>query len=122
MILKSMNLWKYRISINFPVCITLILISAVNFTQSIDPVESEFGADQESDLVVEDDDYVSGSHAWLCYTDGSFIIVDQNSRNGTWLNDKQVSAKGANLRPGDRIQFGRSTFEIERVKGRNDPK
>ena len=73
----------------------------------------KIGSAPENDLVVADDDFVSSSHAWLCYTEGNFIIVDQNSRNGTWLNDKQVSTEGIQLKPGDRILIGNSAFEIQ---------
>lgn len=73
----------------------------------------KIGSAPENDLIVSDDDFVSSSHAWLCYTEGDFIVVDQNSRNGTWINDKQVSSEGAKLKPGDRIIVGNSTFEIQ---------
>jgi pSer/pThr/pTyr-binding forkhead associated (FHA) protein len=73
----------------------------------------QIGADQDNDLIIEDDDQVSGSHAWLCYSEGSYILVDQSSRNGTWLNGKRVGAEGAKVRLGDHILIGRSTFEIQ---------
>jgi pSer/pThr/pTyr-binding forkhead associated (FHA) protein len=55
-----------------------------------------------------DDGAVSGKHALLVAETGVFLILDQRSTNGTFLNGKKCS--GEALRNGDVIQIGR--FEL----------
>ncbi len=73
----------------------------------------KIGSAPENDLIVLNDDYVSSSHAWVCYTEGNFVIVDQNSRNGTWVNNTPVGIEGARLQAGDSILIGHCTFRIQ---------
>ena len=47
---------------------------------------------------------VSRMHALLRRENGCYVITDQNSFNGVWVNNKNVEAKA--LRPGDVIQIG----------------
>ena len=53
---------------------------------------------------------VSRQHARLRLSQGSWFIQDLGSNQGTFVNDKRVSA--ATLRNGDRIRIGRSEFEF----------
>lgn len=51
---------------------------------------------------------VSRRHAIIRYHNGSFIIQDLGSRNGTWLNGHRLPVKAKHLlRPGDRVSFGK---------------
>jgi pSer/pThr/pTyr-binding forkhead associated (FHA) protein len=52
-----------------------------------------------------DDGAVSGKHALLVAEAGVFLIVDQNSSNGTYLNGEKCA--GEKLQDGDVIQIGR---------------
>jgi len=52
-----------------------------------------------------DDGAVSGKHALLVAEAGVFLIVDQNSSNGTYVNGKKCA--GEKLQDGDVIQIGR---------------
>jgi Mg-chelatase subunit ChlD len=70
------------------------------------------GASAENDLSIGEDEYVSSEHAYLRYERGSLFIFDRTSRNGTFVNDNQVTNTGYVLRPGDRIRVGMSTFEV----------
>jgi len=70
------------------------------------------GAGAKNDVRIEQDEYVSTQHAYLRYEKGSLFIFDQTSRNGTFVNDSQVSDIGLVLRPGDRIRVGMSIFEV----------
>ncbi len=70
------------------------------------------GAGAGNDLPIAEDEYVSGEHAYLRYETGSLFVFDKASRNGTFVNDGQVPETGTALRPGDRIKFGMSTFEV----------
>lgn len=72
----------------------------------------KIGADPENDLCLTDDGYVSGQHAYLRYEQGSFFIFDQGSRNGTFVNQAEITETGFVLSLGDRIQVGQSIFEV----------
>jgi hypothetical protein len=79
------------------------------------PVEKEIlhiGASPENDLLIADDEYVSGDHAYLRYEKGSYFIFDKGSRNGTFVNEHAVTNTGVALGSGDHIQIGISTFEV----------
>jgi pSer/pThr/pTyr-binding forkhead associated (FHA) protein len=58
-----------------------------------------------------DDTYVSQLHARVFRKDGRYFVEDLGSTNGTFLNRKQVSAPIA-LRRGDRLQVGKTVFEV----------
>jgi pSer/pThr/pTyr-binding forkhead associated (FHA) protein len=55
-----------------------------------------------------DDGAVSGQHALLVAEAGVFVLIDQHSTNGTFLNGKRCT--GESLQDGDVIQIGR--FEL----------
>ena len=55
--------------------------------------------------------FVSNLHAEIRYRDGRFWLTDQNSTNGTTVNDRLVSESVA-LDEGDRIGIGDSVFEF----------
>ncbi len=79
------------------------------------PVEKDIftiGAGASNDLPISEDAYVSGTHAYLRYEQGSLFIFDSASRNGTFVNDGTVPESGLVLRPGDNIKVGSSAFEV----------
>lgn len=56
---------------------------------------------------------ISRRHCALVQKDGRLLLVDLKSRNGTFINDKQLSADKAKiLKSGDRIRVGQLEFEI----------
>ncbi len=61
--------------------------------------DSDLNFDPEVDLDA------SGRHAEIRNKDGSYLLVDTGSRNGTWLNGHRI--KQAALGDGDEIEFGR---------------
>ena len=61
-----------------------------------------------------DDGAVSGKHAMVVAEAGLFLIVDQRSTNGTYLNGERCA--GQSLQDGDVIQIGR--YELEFVAAR----
>jgi pSer/pThr/pTyr-binding forkhead associated (FHA) protein len=70
------------------------------------------GADAEAaDYVVIDESTVGRRHALLEYKDHSFWVSDQNSLNGTFVNDTRIDAP-ARLKHGDRIRFHKHEFEF----------
>ncbi|MEN8261581.1 MAG: FHA domain-containing protein [Pseudomonadota bacterium] len=85
------------------------------------PVDKEvfyIGASPENDLFIQDDEYVSRNHAYLRYEKGSLLIVDQDSRNGTYVNNQRVSDAPQVVMPGDRIRVGNATFQVVEAPGR----
>ncbi len=65
----------------------------------------QIGRDEQSTAVLADNQ-VSRRHAMVqCAPDGQFYLTDLGSRNGTWLNQRRVTAPVA-LSAGDRITIG----------------
>jgi pSer/pThr/pTyr-binding forkhead associated (FHA) protein len=58
-----------------------------------------------------DDTYVSQFHARVFGKDGAWCVEDLGSTNGTFLNDRKVTAPEV-LRAGDRIRMGKTTLEL----------
>jgi MoxR-like ATPase len=58
-----------------------------------------------------DDESCSGEHAELRQEEGAWKIVDNGSRNGTWLNKKKITS--AALVPGDSVRIGVSIFVFD---------
>lgn len=72
----------------------------------------EIGRDISCDLVLEDPS-VSRRHARLGWNGGGWTLVDVGSKNGTTVNGEP--ARGAELRNGDWIGFGRLRGRFERL-------
>ncbi len=71
--------------------------------------DTVIGRDPTSTIVVPDE-YASKLHARVYADRGAFVLADQGSRNGTFLNGKRLS-QPTELVPGDKIQIGTTTFE-----------
>lgn len=78
----------------------------------VDTAVFHIGASSRNDLVIPNDNYVSANHASLQYEKGSLLIVDRDSRNGTFVNEVRVSNTPRVLQPGDRIRVGNTTFKV----------
>jgi len=73
------------------------------------------GSDASFCGLLLDDPSVSGIHARLTrLAAGAFILRDQHSVAGTWVNDAPVGEGGCELRHGDRIYFGRAAYRFQR--------
>lgn len=70
------------------------------------------GADKgECDVVVTGDVGMSAKHAVVMYRDGKFMIRDNDSVNGTYVNGTDIFGKeSVELKPGDRIRLGGTEF------------
>ena len=83
------------------------------------PVDREIfhiGAAPDSNLIIKHDDYVSSHHACLHYRQGALSIVDQRSKNGTFVNDNRLRDAPLIVKAGDKIQMGKSIVEVVWVK------
>jgi hypothetical protein len=63
-----------------------------------------------SNHLVLSDALASGQHAYLCLTDGQWVITDLNSTNGTYVNGHRLGPGAWGLRSGDRIQIGQASL------------
>lgn len=71
------------------------------------------GSDASLAAVVIDDPSVGGMHARIIrQADGGYLVRDQGSVAGTWVNFELVPEDGRLLRQGDRIQLGRVEFRF----------
>lgn len=63
-----------------------------------------------ADITFPHDGFMSGLHARIVERDGRYYLVDENSRNGTFLriNDEVV------LKPGDMLIVGKQVFKFEK--------
>jgi pSer/pThr/pTyr-binding forkhead associated (FHA) protein len=58
-------------------------------------------------------DSISRRHCAIVQKDGRVLLLDLKSRNGTFVNDKQLLADKAKvLKSGDRLKIGQLEFEI----------
>ena len=59
------------------------------------------------------DTYASSFHARIYNRDGSWYIEDLGSTNGTYLNQRRITAP-AELRAGDKVKIGKTTLDLRR--------
>ncbi len=72
------------------------------------------GRSKENDIVLNDDT-VSRQHAQLIISKNKFELIDNNSTNGTFINNKRIKNKFS-LTQGDVIQFGAFQFDWNLVE------
>jgi hypothetical protein len=87
--------------------------------------ELTFGTDPVQSMQVLDDPSIAPLHARIRRTEeGSFVILDQGSVAGTWVNYEQVTREGKRLAHGDRIHFGQMhyRFDLNQPPAESEPK
>ena len=81
---------------------------------SIDADEVTLGSDKNQAVLVFDDPSVDPLHARLTRgEDGSYLLADQDSIAGTWVNYTPVDRNGIRLQHGDAIHIGRVGFQFK---------
>jgi DNA-binding CsgD family transcriptional regulator len=68
------------------------------------------GRDEANDVVMPDDMQVSRAHASIAQRNGQWILVDLESRNGSYVNARLVHEHP--LRDGDQLCFGSQAFSF----------
>jgi hypothetical protein len=68
------------------------------------------GSSPKADISLFKDDSIEPEHAVISMTPRGYLIEDQSSRTGTFVNDREV--RSAPLKSGDRIQIGRVLIDI----------
>jgi hypothetical protein len=85
--------------------------------------ELTFGTDPTQATTILDHPSVSGLHARLRHTeDGAFLLLDQNSVAGTWVNYDLIVKEGRVLKHGDVVNFGNLTYRFVLTKPPVAPK
>jgi serine/threonine protein kinase len=77
-------------------------------------VEDEFviGREAEAEGKLSDDAEISRRHARISRKDGSFVIEDLGSTNGTVVNGRRISAPEV-LSTGDKVEVGQTTLVVQ---------
>lgn len=76
------------------------------------PDELIIGRADQCHLVLEDT-YVSQKHARIFSKDGSYLVEDMGSTNGTYLNRRRITAP-TELQRGDQVKIGKTVLEMRR--------
>lgn len=63
--------------------------------------------------IVLDDDYASNQHARLTLSNGTWVVTDLGSTNGTWIDRTRITTPTP-LAPGHRLKVGRTVLELRR--------
>lgn len=77
-------------------------------------VTNKIGRDAAANDLILDDETVSAEHAVIKYENGSFVLYDLASRNGTRLNGNNIQRQS--LMDGDVIQLGSVSLVFKEVK------
>ena len=80
---------------------------------TLDRPRVTIGRGTGNDVCLSDDRLVSETHAVLELYGASFSVRDLGSSNGTFVNGRRLAAEQA-LRPGDRIELGRTVLVYRR--------
>lgn len=75
--------------------------------------ELTIGRSDQCQVRVEGDTYVSSVHARIFQRDGSYMVEDLGSTNGTYLNRRRITAP-AELQRGDRVKVGKTVLEMRK--------
>lgn len=90
---------------------TIKFVSGVLAGEQFDvkPEGSYIGRESTLSQIVVSDPRISKRHLWIGVRDGLVRIIDQDSRNGTFVNDpKSDRVTEATLNPGDTVIMGES--------------
>lgn len=63
--------------------------------------------------LVLDDSYVSTVHARIFAKDGTYMLEDMGSTNGTYLNRRRVTSQ-VELHRGDQVKIGKTVLEMRK--------
>ena len=90
-------------------------VTALAFLKLTDPVHrfegvNHIGAGADNDIVITDE-YLSSRHAAIRYEDGRYEFKDNDSTNGSFLNEKRVTKD--ELIDNDTIRLGRTELRFK---------
>ena len=99
-----------------------VILTSDGAPASGDPIplighELTFGIDPTQATTVLDDPSLSALHARLRHTEeNTFLLMDQNSIAGTWVNYDPLTKEGRVLKHGDVVNFGHLTYRFVLTK------
>jgi len=85
-------------------------LTGVRFAIDRDPFW--IGAEEGNDLTIQEDAYLSSRHAWLRFHEGTLLVQDRGSTNGTFVNGERLGEGPSPIAPGDHIRVGRTSFLV----------
>lgn len=95
-----------------PVAVAQLIGDGIEF--AVMPGANTIGRRGDNNIVLSGDPYVSGSHAQIAAEDGTFILTDVGSTNGTMLNGTKVEPdQPVVLSAGDEIVFGKTAVTLQ---------
>ncbi len=118
---STIGLWWPAVTVATTCGMTLRIDSGHERGREIEALGEEFviGRDERSALVLSDPT-VSGRHASLAVLpDGSAVVTDLGSRNGTFVNGRQIY-EPVHLRGGERLRLGDTVISIRSPLRRAD--
>jgi hypothetical protein len=68
------------------------------------------------DVHVPDDHLMSAAHFLILCQSGKYIISDNLSTNGTWVNDRQIDTRGEELPDNALIKAGATVFTFQKIR------
>jgi pSer/pThr/pTyr-binding forkhead associated (FHA) protein len=74
--------------------------------------ETTIGREPGRDVALVGDPTTSRRHAVILEQNGGFVLRDEGSANGTFINGTKVTVEHP-LRPGDEVRFGSNRFRFE---------
>lgn len=77
----------------------------------------KLGKTEWADIALPEDHALADTHFAISFQDNLCLIRDLGSETGTWLNNERILE--SEMRSGDEIQAGRTTFRIE-IEGQAD--
>lgn len=74
---------------------------------------SVIGSDPSADIYIHNDRSISGNHAIIMCRDGAVYVRDNDSMNGTYLDDNDIFGKGSvEVKDRGRLRLGDSVFTV----------
>lgn len=83
--------------------VLVLIVGGEQHRVTVDHTPFTVGRKTDKDLVIADP-RVSRDHAEIITEGGDFVVVDQGSRHGTFVNGEKITRQ--RLHPDDRIEFG----------------
>jgi pSer/pThr/pTyr-binding forkhead associated (FHA) protein len=94
---------------------TKLVVVEGPLTGTVIPLETEqvtIGRAPDSTLVI-DDDYASSRHARIYPSEGTWVVEDLGSTNGTWIDRGRITTPTV-LPVGAPLRVGRTTLELRK--------
>lgn len=98
----------------FPIVAWLVPLNGPGACQTLklDARGTRIGTAPVADVVI-DDAFMSGTHCEIKYVRSAFRLIDADSRNGCYLNDRRV--RDEELIDNDVVTLGKTAFKFKTI-------